>query len=220
MDARPIGCFWEPDVTRLAAMHVPRTLPGWQQWILPPSDASRNRTLPGWQRWMLASSGASGNRTLRGWQRWMFAPSDASRNPQSCIWQPWKLPDSRFSYTPDPPTCSESAMRDASSVFSPSSTRHLSSDPCRAGLESWGRCWVFAPLRVLRAPKKLTSHLHSSRGRQREHLLEVTVGEQLARGVEATLTTLVPTKEELVYMAQTCFLTGQIWKTGRATKRN
>ena len=40
------------------------TLPGWQRWMLAPSDASRNRTLPGWQQWMLAPSDAYRNRDV------------------------------------------------------------------------------------------------------------------------------------------------------------
>ena len=52
MEARPIGCFYEPDVTA-----------GWQRWMLAPSDASTIRTLPGWPQWMLAPSDASRIRT-------------------------------------------------------------------------------------------------------------------------------------------------------------
>ena len=77
------------------------TVPGWQRWMLAPSDASRKpdntrlaamdaRPIGCFQetrRYQVGSDGCSphrmllGNPTLPGWQRWMLAPSDAFRKP-------------------------------------------------------------------------------------------------------------------------------------------
>ena len=60
-----------------------RTFPGWQRWMLAPSDASSKP-----RRYQVGSDGCSPHRmlssspTLPGWQRWMLAPSDASRKPR------------------------------------------------------------------------------------------------------------------------------------------
>ena len=85
-----------------------------------PSDASRNRALPGWQRWMLTTWDDSRNQTLPGWQRWMLAPSEATGRVGSDGCSP-----RRMLVGTARPTGSESAVRDASSVFSPSKTRHV-----------------------------------------------------------------------------------------------
>ena len=65
IDVRLIGCFWEPDVTRLAAMDARPIGCLWEP------DVTRLPTID------VRLIGCFGNRTLPGWQRWMLAPSDA-----------------------------------------------------------------------------------------------------------------------------------------------
>ena len=89
---------------------------------------STHRMLLGTGRYQVGSDGCSPHRMLLG------THSHSAGSHGSCLTR-----------------ASASAMRDASSVFRPSKTRHVPSEP---GPESWGRCRIFAPLRVLRGPQQ------------------------------------------------------------------
>ena len=124
LHAPHIRCFYETDVTELAAMDAPhigcfyemrhyqlgsegccphrmllrdrRYQVNWQRWMLPTSDAFMRSTLPGWLRWMLPTSDAFMRWTLPGWLRWMLPTSDPCRlrNPTLPGWHRWMLPKS------------------------------------------------------------------------------------------------------------------------------